>query len=190
MFMKFKPFNAPARYEFTDPDTGYLYEAKTEEDLIALIVSTRKLNGLAPLEELPLVIENYLCTQPINRGACKPNKLHRSLSAYIKGGIALLKNLYYGEASLVPQITADARSTVCKSCPFNSFPDKGPFLEWSDNIALSCVGEHRASNHEDLGSCTVCSCLLKAKVWFRGPFDLTPEQKSTILEKKPDCWQL
>jgi hypothetical protein len=175
---------------FQDPDTGATFNAKDKESLISIINNYRTQNRLPEIYNLSAVIDNYLCHLPENCAACEPMKLARSTVAYLKGGIALLKNLWYGEENMVSQEEADRRSYLCSTCPNNVFPDKDAFIQWSDAIALKSVGSRRAAHHAVLGSCAVCSCPLRAKVFYKGDPGLTPEQREEITKSKPDCWQL
>lgn len=148
----------------------------------------RAQNELAPIESLDLVLENYLCHLPQNLKKCRPcDKLKRGLLTYIKGGIVLLQNLWYDNP--VEETEANRRAEICIKCPLNVFPDKGPFVAWSDAIALASVGDKKVARHEELGNCAGCTCCLKAKVWYRGPFDLTTTEQSLMRSVK-NCWQL
>lgn len=186
MFMRFKPFSGPSRFEFKDPDTGFLFQGSTRSDLVRRIVSYRAQNGLEKIVELDKVIDNYLCHLPENKGKCNKLQLERGLLPSIKGGIALLHNLWFKDQ--VDQKEADRRSAICARCPYNVFPDKGPFIAWSDEIAEASVGERRSINHDKIGNCAVCSCPLRAKVWYGGEIKVEPQQLVTM--KKVKCWQV
>ncbi len=187
MLLKFKPFCGPANYRFIDPDTKFRFEAASEKELLARIRSYRSQNNLEPLEFLEAIVENYLCHRPENVGGCRPRgELKRGLFAYIKGGIVLLQNLMY--SSFVKQEVADARSEQCAECKFNEFPDRDRFVKWSDDIALATVGDRKSARHESLGNCGVCSCPLRAKVFFNGKVSLSTEEQEKM--RTVNCWQL
>lgn len=187
MLLKFKPFHGPLNYRFKDPNTGFKFEASSEKELISRIRSYRSQNNLEPLEFLEAVIENYLCHQPENAGGCTPRgEFKRGIFAYLKGGIVLLQNLMY--SSFAPQEVADARSAQCKDCKFNVFPDRDKFIKWSDDIAIASVGDRRSAGHESLGNCEVCSCPLRAKVFFAGKVSLSETEQSEM--RTVNCWQL
>lgn len=199
--LQFKAFFAPHSYEFKDPDTGQFFKASSRAALVQRIIGYRSQNNLTPIERLDMVLENYLCSMPVHKGACKPAPpLSRGLVQYIKGGIALIQNLYYGDANIVTQAEADRRSAICAKCPHNVFPDKDTFIKWSDEIALHSVGERRSSHHSQLGNCEVCSCPLRAKVWYTGPFKLSHAEQETMeavsvppatASSQPQkCWQV
>lgn len=186
MISKFKPFHTPYRWIFVDPDTNRSYIASTKKELFEQVINYRSQNKLSPIQALEHVIENYLCSLPENVGNCEPEKLRRGWMSFIKGGVAVLENIFYGEANMVSQEVADKRSEICLQCPNNIFPDRGSFITWTDEIAEASTGGKESKYHEKLGNCSVCSCPLRAKVFFKGPFNLPQEQNKEL----PDyCWQ-
>lgn len=188
MLFKFKAFKGPKNYVFKDPDTGFKYSAHTMKQLLQSIINYRSQNQLSALEELEMVVENYLCLLPQHVGSCeRVRQLKRGLFPTLEGGIAVLKNLFFGEENMVDQDTADKRSAICKRCPQNQFPDKGNFLVWADDIAVASTGGKKSAHHKELGNCMACSCPMRAKVWAKGPFPITEEQK---INMPPYCWQL
>lgn len=186
-FMKFKPFVGPKIFQFQDPDTGRPLKAETYEGLVKLIVSYRHQNGLEPIEHLNIVIDNYLCTLPCHVGDCVPRvKLKRNFTQYIKGGIALVKDILYKKR--VSRAVAEKRADICIDCPHNVFPDKGAFLTWSDRQWESMVGDTKVKQHDELGNCEICSCPLRAKVWYDGDMELEEDHKKIM--KEVGCWQV
>lgn len=184
MFLRFKAFQAPLFYEFVDPDTGRHFQNKDIPTLVTEIDNYREQNSLEELEELPLVIENYTCNLPQNIHKCQENKeVYRSFKQYARGGLALLTNMMYGK--YVNQAAADLRADQCIHCPFNSSDKKFA----GDDIAIHMVGERKATHDELLGHCAVCSCNLKAKVFYGRRLPDFPEEELVQL-RKVSCWQL
>lgn len=184
--LQLRPFIAPKRYVFVDPNSKHLYKAATKEDLILQIEGYRSQNRLPKIEALHLVLENYWCSLPENTGLCQEMKLKRGVLEYVQGGVALVRNYFYGEKNMVDQVDADVRASTCVKCPHNTFPDRGAFITWSDELAEASTGGRKSILHDRLGNCEVCTCCLKAKVWFKGPFKL----KKSVNEKLPIfCWQ-
>lgn len=95
--------------------------------------------------------------------------------------------------SYVQQGEADRRASICIKCPHNVFPDKGPFLKWSDDIAKEAVGDRRSVHHDELGNCEICTCPLRAKVWTGDPIDLPADQLAQMRSVRTmdgkACWQ-
>lgn len=186
MFLKFAPFQGPRVFKFKDPDIRTKqYESQSMEGLLTLIKGYRSQNELPPIEYLDTVVENYLCKLPEHQGACVPRSpLKRGLFMALKGGVALISNMLYNKT--VEQEVADERSAICAGCPNNVFPDKGPFVAWSDDIAEQAIGSKRSKHHDELGNCGVCSCPMRPKVFYTGPFKFTKKQMTEF----PDfCWQ-
>jgi len=186
--MRFLPLHAPEYWEFRDPDTGLLYKATTKKDLISYITSYRTQNELENIHFIDTIIDNYMCSQKKYRGMCQRVKLRRGILGYIKGGLALLQEVFTGEP--VKAKEANRRSAICAKCPFNIFPDTSGFHEWSDNVAIEAVGSRKAFNHNELGSCKVCTCTLKAKVWLAPPFRTPKSQQEVVRPVTPNCWML
>ncbi len=185
---KFTAYAAPKRYIFEDPDTRTIFEGTTKKELVDKVIAFRKQNKLEELEGISAVIDNYLCCLPENAGACEEMKMHRSWIEYPKGGFTLLKNMLY--RSFVSQKEADRRASICVECPHNIFPDKKGFIKWSDNVAELSVEDRKSVHHAQLGNCGVCSCTLKAKVFYNGDMGLTKKQEEQILNSNPKCWQV
>lgn len=188
--LTFKPFEASSVWQFPDPDTNRMHTAATRAELIANIVNYRIQNRLEPIVRLDLVLNNYLCTLPINAGKCKQEPLKRGFMQYIKGGLALIEQLYYGDKNIVKQEEADRRAEICKNCSCNLFPDRDMFIQWSDDLALHSIGDRKSKWHSDLGNCSACSCPLRCKVWYRGPFILSVEEVDKMKTCNPLCWQV
>lgn len=193
--LRLKPFAAPKRYVFKDPDTGFNYEERTQKELIQRIVAYRAQNQLAPLERLDLVLPNYWCSLAENRGECEVcpplGKIDRGLWQYIKGGVALVETLTYPKEHLVSIPDADKRAAICVNCKYNVFPDKDAFVRWSDEVAAAVLSkvlkDKRSKYHDLLGNCEVCSCTLKYKVFYKGSMGLNEDQKRKMQEV--GCWQ-
>ena len=188
--LTFRPFQTSSVWKLPDPDTAYLHTGRTRAELIGNIVSYRAQNKLDKIERLDLVLDNYLCSLPENLGKCRQTALQRGFLQYFKGGLTLLSNLWYGEKNMVSQEEADRRSSICKDCPCNVFPDRNMFIKWSDDIALNSIGDRKSAHYNDLGNCEACSCCLRAKVWYRGPFNISKEERAKMQLCNPNCWQL
>lgn len=151
-----------------------------------MITAYRKQNNLEDLEMLSEVLENYWCGLPENKGRCEPRELKRGVLGYLKGGIAVLKNMVY--AKFAPQEIADSRGRQCVECKFNTFKDNGPFVEWSNKIAEASTLGRKSKYHDKLGECAVCICPLRAKVFYGDVISL--EQEWIEPMQSVNCWQL
>lgn len=189
--LTFKPFQTSPTWQFPDPDnTKHMHIGSTRAELVNNIVQYRAQNRLETIENLSIVLDTYLCGRPENAGKCKEAELKRGLIQYLKGGLALVKNVFYGEENMVSQEEADRRGAICKNCPCNSFPDRGMFVQWSDDLALHSIGDRKSTYHDDLGNCEACSCCMRAKVFYKGPFGLLASERDKMKKCNPKCWQL
>lgn len=193
VFLRFKPFQAPARFVYRDPDTSQVMQANTKPELVQLIVAYRAQNRLEPIERIDLFLENYWCNLPENAYKCaKVEVLPRGLFATIKGGMVVLKNYFYKR--FAPQETADLRARQCTRCPFNITPgmipaaDRDAFIEYANKVAEASVGERKSTYHEELGECAACGCPLRAKVFYEGELSFRDDQLVKL--KSAKCWQL
>lgn len=186
MFLKFLPFQGPLVYRWADPDTGRQFQSNTKQSLMERITAYRQTNNLEEIEHLSFVLENYWCGLPENEGKCVKAEVKRGFLGYVKGGIALIKNIAYDK--MVSLIEANKRADQCASCKYNVFPDKKGFIAWSDQIAEAAVGLRKTEKHNELGNCEVCSCPLRAKVFYGGDIKIENEWRVRMEEVK--CWQL
>lgn len=174
------------RFVWKDPDTGREFEDQNKQSLIDRVTAYRRQNNLEEIEELGVVMESYWCGLPENKGKCVGAELERGWLGYVRGGLAMVRNLVY--KAFAPQGVADARSRQCSGCKFNVFPDRGPFIEWSDKIAEASTLGRRSEFHDELGSCAVCTCPLRAKVFIGDVIPLEPEWIPDM--QSVMCWQL
>lgn len=189
--LTFKPFETSPIWKLPDPDNNHhIHTGATRAELVSNIVNYRSQNRLPTIEKLDLVIENYLCGLPQNAGKCKAGTLKRGFVQYLKGGLALIQNIFYGEENMVSQEEADRRGAICLNCPCNVFVDRDMFIKWSDEMALHSIGDRKSVYHDQLGNCAGCSCNMRAKVFFKGPFNLKSEERAKMKECNSRCWQL
>jgi len=187
LLRRFRPFEASRVFTFKDPDSGRTFTEKSMLELTKAVTSYRKQNRYEEIEQLSLVIENYLCGLPENFHKCQAVELHRSFMGYVKGGIHLIKNLAFKRFCSPEE--AEKRAAQCVKCPLNFFPDKTGFLKWSDAVAIREVGQRKTSVHDKLGSCAGCGCPLKSKVFCEGPLKAFTAEE--VAKMKPvKCWQL
>lgn len=183
------PSAAPKHYVFIDPDTRRKFTAASKQELAKSIVAYRAQNGLAPIKHLDIVLDHYWATLPENaHNAEQAPPLQRGLLAYLKGGMALVDNIWYGEKNMVDQRVANERANQCSTCRFNVFPDKGPFMAWADMIADNSIGDRKTPYDSKLGNCAVCSCVIRAKVHWGKEISLSNEEVSKM--RTVACWQL
>lgn len=187
---KFNPFQAPSRYVWKDPDTGYEYVSADKQGLINHIRNYRTQNGLSEIDYLDMSIEDHLCRLPENVGKCSSVPLKRGWFEYVSGGMSLVKNMFYGEKNMVEKSEADRRAVICGACKYNTCPDSDlkAYDQWANSLAIASTGGKKTVVDDKLFNCEVCTCCLKAKVHSKGPFVLDNEQKKKMISV--GCWQV
>lgn len=189
----FRPFESSSVQKLPDPDTGHMHVGTTRAELVSRIMNYRSQNALPPIERLDLVIDNYLCTLPENAGKCKPLEVRRGLMQYIKGGLVLVQNLMMGKKNIVAETVSRERAAICKECKFNVKADESDnFISWSDEIAYQSLPDDidSSAHRFTLFNCVCCSCPLRVKIWAKGPFPLSKEERAMMESANVQCWQL
>lgn len=187
--MQFKPFAVPQSFSFIDPDTGFAFQAESKEQLIKHIVTYRVQNRLPPIEHLGIIIENYLCSKPVNRLNCTGREMPKGWKVILKKGLALLRFMKF--RNFADQATADLRSEVCVGCPLNQKPVNKPFYErWAAKAAEEVIEDRKSKNHDKLMECQACGCNLRAKVWTGDAIELFADEHQLIQIQRPQCWQI
>ena len=170
--LKFNPFTDSKTFQFKDPDTGHVYKASSREGLLRQILDYREQNRLPEIESLREVVDHYLCLLPENAGSCQyETNQKRGFLTYAKGGLMLLKKVFYGEHMMVPQEVAEKRAAICLRCPLNRYPEdasRGMVDAWADSVALHSTNDRHTSVDALLHECAACKCVLKAKVFYKG----------------------
>lgn len=182
-----KEFEAFPSTTFKDPDTGHIHTGKNLKELYTNIINYRIQNQLEPILYLDQVVSHYLCSLPENCNRCRDTELKRGFMIYLKGGLELIRRTFYPE--FVDQKVADERAAQCVKCPNNFFPDKDVFFKWADDYAVDRVGERKSRFHQELGNCSVCTCVLRSKVFMGGEFPKFTEEQVEKM-KAVNCWQL
>lgn len=191
--MTFLPFQSSAVWQLPDPDTGRMHTGRTKAELVYAIMQYRAQNNLVPIERLDLVVDSYVCSLPENAGKCKPLEVRRGLMQYIKGGLVLVQNLMMGKKNIVAETVSKERAAICKECKFNVKADESDnFISWSDEIAYQSLPDDidSSAHRFTLFNCVCCSCPLRVKIWAKGPFPLSKEERAMMESANVQCWQL
>jgi hypothetical protein len=111
----------------------------------------------------------------------------------IKNGATIIRDWWGDGLHPIDKEDAKARAKICLKCPMNT-------RKWSfvNQVALAIKKTMAIKNHlglrvtgeKQLGTCAVCGCALRLKIWTDRKYlcdDLTPAQMSAY----PDyCWML
>lgn len=212
--MKISQPNKPPRggWRFTDLDTDVEIQGVDFQDLVKNVRLHRASNGLPATEEIEILINNYYCQN--NLVHCRGEKTdyaklpkRKAVTPQVAANIALRKR---GTAAIVntlsrvgsgtaftDSVTANARATICSSCPMNvqrkkktcCGGDKGlNALRKVVQIAQKFSIKMRTHSDSALETCTICGCELKAKVWCSDAVIKETDTKDSLDLLPKDCW--
>jgi hypothetical protein len=96
-----------------------------------------------------------------------------------------------GEAVFVDLLEGNRRALICARCPENVIPGgKGWLQNWTDGQMLKSVEGRKTESHDNLGVCRVCSCELRAAVWWQSDIIAATTRDATFAKKLPShCWK-
>jgi hypothetical protein len=193
-------------FRFVDPDDGYVYNNvyRSFDDLETHVQTYREQNKLPRIPKFREVWEAYVCANvPGMEGRCcaVEESVKRSFTQFFQGGKAFVKALMQGTGAFVDQLTADRRSSICADCNQNVRNIGHSHSQfYTDKWISSQVGARRSKNHGKLNTCKVCTCILKAKVFYNDEIvaDSITNQELVQLTRLPrdaagrhlKCWQL
>lgn len=153
-------------------------------------------------------IEHSICKRSGMESRCfDVSQKKRTISQTINGGIAAAKAIAgsfipgENEMSMISPRLAEKRAAVCELCPMNNPPvDQSSIEQLEDAAMLKLIGSRKTSASEKLHSCSVCTCNVRAKVWFARRIvdgSLNAETRGDLQKVKLNksgavmqCWQL
>lgn len=96
-----------------------------------------------------------------------------------------------GAPVFVDQEEAERRAAICTICQQNKIPASKTWARnWTDGKMLDAVEGRRTSRHEKLGACRVCSCELRAAVWWVPDIVRASSANTDFSRRFPQhCWK-
>lgn len=96
-----------------------------------------------------------------------------------------------GEPVFVDQAEGDRRAAICAGCRHNVKPaGKGWLQNWTDGKMLDSIEGRTTASHERLGVCDVCSCELRAAVWWVADIIAAATRGAKFARNLPaHCWK-
>lgn len=96
-----------------------------------------------------------------------------------------------GESVFVDQDEGNRRAMICAKCPHNVIPaGKGWLQNWTDGQMLKSVEGRKTEGHDKLGVCEVCSCELRAAVWWTPDIIAATTRDAKFVRNLPaHCWK-
>lgn len=193
-------------YRFTDPDTGDVYNRQYRNfaELEEHVTKFRLQNKLPMLKKLRAIWEAYVCANvSAMRSRCCDVEavVERNFTQYFRGAKAFFQAAIQKAEAFVSQEVADERAAICIKCDQNVV-DIGHKAAryYSDRFMLAQVGKRKSEHHAKLHTCKLCSCILKAKVFYVRSLVVEKLTNNEIMDLKRypvdtsghplQCWQL
>lgn len=155
-------------FKILDPLTGIRIEAVTWDHLVFKVREERKANGAPIGLELEDEIEQWACIAHPDEVSVVderlPKRRNLNLDDVVRGTQVILAFKLAG-SPLVSQDEANRRASICARCPMN--------LMWSqscsicnkiDDVVRGVIGQTKTAHDQQLFSCNICGCSLKAAV--------------------------
>jgi hypothetical protein len=164
-------------WRYKVPETGQLFRDGTRSGLLEQLAAHYRANGYALPDDLFGKVEAFICNEvpeycggearAENQKPLTASTLAHTFHTVVKGTQVLI-SWVRGGAERVPVEQAEARASVCGSCPENVAPlgCSNCNLGTLRDLAKKIVGSRTLNTPVKLESCRVCACTLEAKVWL------------------------
>ena len=155
-------------FHVLDPLTGVRSSAVHWDHLVSKVRDERKANGAPIGLELEDEIEAWAClSHPDEVQVVDPRmpKLRSFNLDDVIRGTQVLAAFKLAGSPLVSQQEANRRAAVCAKCPLNvSYSQSCSICGKIEAVVMSVVGNVSTPSNQQLYSCAICSCALKAAV--------------------------
>jgi len=181
----------------TDQLTGIKLSATTFDQIVQKVRDSRIANGAPIGLEFENEIENWCCiSHPDDAEVVDPRLPKRrslNLDDVIRG-TEVLASFKLAGSPLVSQQEANRRAAICARCPLNvSWSQSCSICGKVETVVMNIVGNVRTTNDQQLFSCSVCGCSLKAAVHI--PNDILNKannaemnQAFSVAAEMWNCW--
>lgn len=187
----------PGGFRYLVPETGKMVEGGyiSWGEFLVRIQGYYVSNMIPCPPTLPTLIETYLCSKYPQ--VC--DEVPASQQTHVGVGI-MFEAARVGTATLfdwwknsgrkkVDASLANSRAAVCVGCPMNQTVScSGCMLSALQKVSELIVGRSKTSHDNELKTCAVCLCGLRAKVWMEHDViyrHLTERQKAALPHF---CW--
>lgn len=199
--LKNKIESIPGGFKWTVPETEVTIGPETNiSDLLMNVRQHYRANDLLPPPDLEDRLEHDNCLRaPAKR--CRPEhpskaeggwiaRLTQDIGTILSGTLTIGQWLWqYGGESVSPE-EAVRRAEICIRCPYNKPPQgcKPCNSAKIENTIRKVIG-HRSTEHDnDLKSCAICGCHLRAKIWIPLEVMKKKSQPSRLKQYPQWCW--
>ena len=190
----------PGGWDYTQPETGSHFNGYAYTRWLDQIRTHRFANDLPISADFNMEMDDQLVKRHpewvqmgIARRIKHDFKVRRFSFAGTLGFLKMLYNWNRDGRPMVDQSEAERRARICETCPYNqklSFGCGACFstvMEWIAKIR----GDRQTPQDENLGSCGICSCSLKASIHFpieAQTANLSDEIKADLISIE-HCWK-
>lgn len=197
----------PGGWNCRVPETETVFSNPNFSQLAEVVRAHLSKHGLDPADAESRIHETTakrLVAQGHGKWVKRAEPIKRTVRQYAAGVVArtllwwkesplhgLLKGKFdRGESPFVDQAEADRRAAICVICEKNAIPTgKGWAQNWTDRKMLDCIAGKMTASHDDLGICSVCTCELRASVWWPADILKIVTPKSDIPKHPEICWK-
>lgn len=168
------------------------FEAPHMHLLTGKIIRFCNVNSLPVPGNLEATIQAYMCPR-IPDGFCTTPGSKESIPgltlAKVKDFTRLIATRAFARATvfLVPQDEAERRAKICVECPKNSSQDC-TVCHGLLQLVRQLVGRRETKYDAYLGTCALCSCLLRVKVHVSAEALRVATQPPERSQLPPNCW--
>ena len=186
----------PGEWQYRVPQTGQFFRASNWPQLQEQLIAHYRATGYSAPADLFGEVEKFICMN--NPDYCDSNApamkqamfyLSHSFTNVLTGTKTLASWVAKGRP-YVTQEQAEARATVCSSCPYNLPPEgcSGCNKSVLKDAVMLVVGKKSTSRDGQLASCRICGCVIQAKIHL--PLDsITDHMPLERQHALPDhCW--
>ncbi len=155
-------------FKILDPLTGIRVEAVTWDHLITKVQEERRANGAPIGLELEDEVEQWCCIAHPDEVAVVDERLPKrralNLDDVVRGTQVILAFKLAG-SPLVSQAESERRAAICIRCPMNlMWFQSCSICNNIDNVVRGVIGQTKTAYDQQLFSCNICGCSLKAAV--------------------------
>jgi len=155
-------------FHVLDPLTGVRSSAVHWDHLVIKVRDERKANGAPIGLELEDEIEAWACLAHPEEVEVFDERLPKRRSLNLDDvvrGTETLAAFKMAGSPLVSQAEANRRANICAKCPMNiSWSQSCSICSKVENVVMKIVGNVRTERDQQLFSCSICGCSLKAAV--------------------------
>lgn len=184
-------------FKILDPLTGIRVEAVTWDHLVSKVRDERKANGAPIGLELEDEVEQWACIAHPDEVEVVDPRLPKRRSLGLDDvvrGTQILAAFKLAGSPLVSQQEANRRAKICSRCQMNQMWQHGcSICSKVEDVVMKIVGNVRTENDQQLFSCSICSCSLKAAVHIPNSIlnranDAEMNRAFELAEEAFGCW--